>query len=83
MANSNSALKRARINKVKWARNTSAKSTIKTYIRKYKTALHEGDTDTASALYRKISSLLDKAAGKGIIHKNSAARRKARLAPKN
>lgn len=82
MANSNSALKRARINKIKWARNTSAKSTIKTNIRKYKTALQEGDADTASALYRKISSLLDKAAGKGIIHKNAAARRKARLAAK-
>ena len=82
LANSKSALKRARINQVKWARNVSAKSTIKTYIRKYKTALQEGDTDTASTLYRKISSLLDKAVGKGIIHKNAAARRKSRLAAK-
>lgn len=80
MANSRTAIKRVRINQVKRARNTSAKSAIKTHIRKYEAALSAGQTDTAAALYRQISSLLDRAASKGIIHKNAAARRKSRLA---
>ncbi|MDD4658049.1 MAG: 30S ribosomal protein S20 [Eubacteriales bacterium] len=82
MANSKTALKRVKINEVKRARNVSAKSSIKTNIRKYETALTEGNADTATALYSKISSMLDKAANKGIIHKNAAARRKSRLAAK-
>lgn len=82
MANSRTALKRIRINEVKRARNVSTKSSIKTFIRKYKAALAEGNTETAKALYIKITSMLDKAASKGIIHKNAAARHKSRLASK-
>lgn len=80
MANSKTAIKRVKINEVKRARNISAKSSIKTHIRKYNTAIADGNTENAAALYSKISSMLDKAAGKGIIHKNAAARRKSRLA---
>lgn len=82
MANSKAALKRVKINEVKRARNISAKSSIKTHIRKYETAITEGNTDTAASLYSKISGMLDKAASKGIIHQNAAARRKSRLATK-
>lgn len=80
MANSRTALKRVRINEVKRARNVSAKSSIKTYIRKFEAARAEGNTETATALYGRITSMLDKAASKGIIHKNTAARHKSRLA---
>lgn len=82
MANSKTALKRARINSIKRARNVGAKSAIKTYIRKYKTAVAAGNPENATALFSKVSSLLDKAASKGIIHKNTAARHKSRLAAK-
>ncbi len=82
MANSKAALKRVKINEVKRARNISAKSSIKTHIHKYETAITEGNTDTAASLYSKISGMLDKAASKGIIHQNAAARRKSRLAAK-
>jgi len=82
MPNVKSAKKRVKVNEVKRARNFSAKSSIKTYIRRYETAVAEGNTETAAALYTKVTSMLDKAAGKGIIHKNTAARRKSRLAAK-
>lgn len=80
MPNVKSAIKRVKINEVKRARNISAKSSIKTYIRRYEKEVAEGNSDTAAALYSKVSSLLDKAAGKGIIHKNTASRKKSRLA---
>jgi len=82
MANSKTAIKRVKINEVKRARNISAKSSIKTHIRKYNSAIADGNAENAAALYSQISSMLDKAAGKGIIHKNVAARRKSRLAAK-
>jgi len=82
MPNIKSAKKRVKISEIKRARNTSAKSSIKTYIRKYEAAIAEGNTENAATIYAKVSSLLDKAATKGIIHKNTAARRKSRLAAK-
>lgn len=82
MPNVNSAIKRVKISETKHARNTSAKSTIKTYIRRYDAAIANGDQAEAAALYTKVSSLLDKAASKGIIHKNKAARSKSRMAAK-
>lgn len=82
MSNIKSAIKRARTNEVKRARNTSVKSAIKTNIRRYEAAITQGNTQEATTLYSKVTSLLDKAASKGIIHKNTAARRKSRLAAK-
>jgi len=82
MPNIKSAKKRVLISEVKRARNISAKSSIKTHIRKFEGAVADGDASTAASLYTKVSSLLDKAANKGIIHKNMAARKKSRLAAK-
>ena len=82
MPNVKSAKKRVKVSEIKRARNIGAKSAIKTYIRKYQTAVAEGNSDNAAILYNKVSSMMDKAAGKGIIHKNTAARRKSRLAAK-
>lgn len=82
MPNVKSAKKRVKVAEVKRTRNASAKSSIKTFIRKYETAVAEGNTDNAASFYNKVSSMLDKAANKGIIHKNTAARRKSRLAAK-
>jgi small subunit ribosomal protein S20 len=82
MPNVKSALKRVKVSQVKRARNFGTKSAIKTYTRKYESAIADGDIDTAKGLYTKVTSLLDKAANKGVIHKNNAARRKSRLAAK-
>lgn len=82
MPNIKSAKKRVKVSELKRSRNIGVKSAIKTYIRKYETAVAEGNTDNAATLYTKVTSMMDKAAGKGIIHKNTAARRKSRLAAK-
>lgn len=82
MPNVRSAKKRVKVTEVKRLRNVSAKSRIKTYIKKFEAAAQQGDKEAATSLYRQTSSLLDKAAAKGIIHKNTANRRKSRLAAK-
>ena len=82
MANIKSALKRIRSSERKRARNKPVRTALKTYV---KTAqLHIGannEEDAGEAVVRAISAL-DKAASKGIIHRNQAARRKARLMAK-
>jgi small subunit ribosomal protein S20 len=82
MPNVKSAEKRVQVSAIRRARNVSAKSAIKTYMRKYQSAVAAGETETAITLFRKVTSLIDRAAGKGSIHKNTAARRKSRLAAK-
>lgn len=78
MANSRSAEKRVKISLKKRARNVSAKSALKTVIKKYEAALTT-DPSSAPAHLRKAFKALDQAAAKGIIHKNTAARKKSRL----
>ena len=57
-------------------------SSLKTSIRKFEDSLKAGNIDEAKALYRKAASMLDKAAAKGTLHKNTAARKKSRLSKK-
>ena len=52
---------------------------MKTQIKKVISALRDGKIDVAETEYRAAASHLDRAAGKGVIHKNNAARRKSRL----
>lgn len=59
-------------------RNQATKSEIKTFVRKATAAIAAGD-ETAVALVSRTVSAVDKAAKRGIIHKNAAARRKSRL----
>lgn len=59
-------------------RNQAAKSQIKTLVKKANTAIAAGDAAMAETLSRTVS-VVDKAAKRGIIHKNAAARRKSRL----
>ena len=76
MPNIKSAKKRVLVSKVRQERNKAAKSQLKTVMRK---ARAEGaDAEARLAAVKK----LDKAAGKGLIHKNKAARLKSRLAKK-
>ena len=79
MANIKSAIKRARQNIKIRARNTSARSMYRTFVKNVLKAVEAGDQEVARAAYAKAQPIIDKAAGKGIIHKNKAARLKSRL----
>jgi small subunit ribosomal protein S20 len=80
MANIKSQIKRNRQNELRRQRNKSARSTLKTKVKALDTAVDSGDKAAAEAAYADISRSLDKAASKGIIHKNKAANQKSRLA---
>lgn len=80
MANTKSAKKRIVSNAHKHARNQMYRSQVKTAVKKAEQSIFSGTPDEASI--RAAISLLDKAAVKGIIHKNNAARRKSRLVKK-
>ena len=60
--------------------NFSVKSSIKTAARKVSEQAQAGNTEDAKSLLNKATGLIDKAASKGILHKNTAARKKSRLA---
>jgi small subunit ribosomal protein S20 len=79
MANIKSAAKRARQGVARSARNTTVISALKSGQRKVRTAVAAGKLDEARSEFAKISAALDKAAKRGIIHKNSADRRKSAL----
>ncbi len=79
MANIRSAQKRVRSDKKKTLRNRMVKTGVKTAVKKYSIAL-ENDLNQAPAVLSAASSALDKAVSKGILHKNTASRKKARMA---
>ena len=62
--------------------NASVKSSIKTAARKTVETIKDGNAEEAKSLLIKATSVIDKAAAKGVIHKNAAARKKSRLALK-
>jgi small subunit ribosomal protein S20 len=80
VANIKSQIKRNKQNEKRRLRNKSVKSSLKTAIRKFREAADGGDPEAATALMRDASRKLDKAASKGVIHKNQAANRKASIA---
>lgn len=75
-----SGLKRERQSLVRRERNKSTKSAIKTQLKKVRVAIEAKDVDAVKKELINAQSCLDKAAVKGIIHKNKASRHKARLA---
>ncbi len=79
MANIASAKKRARQSEVNRQRNASARSMLRTYIRKVVLAIDKGDKEAARAAYAAAVPVIDRMANKGIIHRNKAARHKSRL----
>lgn len=64
------------------AKNAQVKSSVKTAIRRTVEAIATGDADNVKTAFDKASSVIDSAASKGVLHKNSAARKKSRLASK-
>ena len=64
------------------AANSRVKSSVHTAIRRTTEAIATGDADAVKKAYDKASSVIDSAACKGVLHKNTAARKKSRLAAK-
>jgi small subunit ribosomal protein S20 len=80
VANIKSQIKRNRQNEKRRLRNKSVKSALKTSVRKFNEAAATGDIEQATTLLREAARKLDKAASKGVIHKNQAANRKSAIA---
>ena len=80
MANIKSAKKRVLVNRKKAERNKSIKSAVKTSIRKVEAAIEAKDKEAASAALLNAISTIDKAASKGVYHKNTVSRKISRLA---
>ena len=79
MANIKSAIKRNRQNKKRRLRNRIYRGEARTYIRDARSSIEEENLEEARAATFKAISALDKAAAKGVLHKNNVARRKSRL----
>ncbi len=82
MANIKSQIKRNRQNEAAHERNKAVKSALKTAVRKFREAAAAGNADDAKTLAASAGKALDKAASKGVIHKNQAANRKSAIQKK-
>jgi len=82
VANIKSQIKRNKQNERRHERNKSVKTGLKTAVRKFRELAETGDKDAAVAAGRDAAKKLDKAASKGVIHKNQAANRKSAIAKK-
>ena len=82
MPNTKSAKKRARVEKRKTLRNKMAVSSVKTHVKNALEAIESDNKEAAGKAISMAASKLDKAAVKGIIHPNNAARKKSRLMKK-
>ena len=79
MANIKSQIKRNKQNEKRRVRNRVYRGSARTYVKKARLAMDDGSVEEARQATLQAISALDKAASKGIIHKNNAARRKSRL----
>jgi len=82
LANIKSQIKRNKQNQKRRIRNRVYRGTARTYVRKAEAAIKVGDAQASQEEVLKAIKALDKAASKGVIHKNNAARRKSRLVKK-
>ncbi len=80
MANIKSAKKRILVNRTKAERNKAIKSGVKTAVKKVEAAAAVNDKEAAAAALLNATSVIDKAATKGVYHKNTASRKVSRLA---
>jgi small subunit ribosomal protein S20 len=82
VANIKSQIKRNTTNEKRRQRNKAVKSELKTFVRQFGEAVKAGDDERTESALRVASRKLDKAASKGVIHKNQAANRKSAMARK-
>ena len=80
MANIKSQIKRNKQNEKARLRNKAVKSSLKTSVRQFREAADAGDAEKVTETMRAALTKLDKAASKGVIHKNQAANRKSAIA---
>ena len=80
LANIKSAKKRVLTSKVRQERNKAIKSGVKTAVKKVTAAIEAGDKDAAAKALLNATSVIDKAMKKGVLKKNTASRKVARLA---
>lgn len=80
MANIKSAKKRILVNRTKAERNKAIKSSVKTAIKKVRVAIEANDKEAAQVALLAATATIDKAATKGVYHKNNASRKVSRLA---
>ncbi|MCI8422888.1 MAG: 30S ribosomal protein S20 [Lawsonibacter sp.] len=79
MPNIKSAKKRVLVAQAKAARNKAAKSALKTQIKKFEAAVADGNRSEADVAYKVAVQAVDKAAAKGLMHKNTAANKKSKM----
>ena len=72
--------KRMRLAAKQRLRNRQYKSSIRTLFKRLQASVEEKDRQGASVLFTELTAKIDKAASKGVIHKNNAARKKSRVA---
>ncbi|ADC50712.1 MULTISPECIES: 30S ribosomal protein S20 [Alkalihalophilus] len=82
MPNIKSAIKRVKTNDKRRAQNIAVKSALRTAIKNFEAKVEAGEQENAQAAFVDAAKKLDKAANKGLIHKNAASRQKSRLAKK-
>jgi len=79
LANIKSAKKRVLVIETKTARNKAIKSRVKTFVKKVDAAVLAGDKEAATVALKDAISELNKAASKGVYHKNTVSRKVSRL----
>jgi len=82
LAKSKTPAKRIRQAEANRLINKSYKSSLKTAISKYEASLQENDLETSKKMLVQVTSLIDKSVSKGILHKNTAGRKKSKLSKK-
>ena len=82
MANIKSSAKRDLIGKARNARNKADRSALRTTLKKFDAAVTSGTSEEAAVTYIAAVKAVDRAAAKGLIHKNNAARKKSGMASK-
>ncbi len=82
MPNIKSAKKRVLVNKAKALQNKSARSALKTDLKKFEAAVAEGNRSEAEGAYKVAVKAVDKAAVNGLLHRNNAARKKSSMTVK-
>ncbi len=82
MPNIKSASKRVELSRAAAERNKAEKSRLKTMIKKFDEAVAEGNTDKANDAFKAAVKAVDQATAKGLLHKNTAARKKSSMALK-
>ena len=79
MPNIKSSKKDVISSQIAYEKNKAEKSALKTAVKKFEAALTEGDRAGAEAAYKQAVKKVDHAAGKGLLHKNTAARKKSSM----